>query len=119
MFIKFEETFTNDLRYRAEIVSLNQDSFNDLEDEAVMSNGYNTEDLTNIWGTLESLYGKNDESYILMYLVYYLGYSYRDASSVVGLVVSCCHKRVQKAIADVQKKLNIPVYDTNKRPETK
>lgn len=105
MFKKFEETFTNDLRYRAETVSLNQESFDELADSNAESCDYSAEDLVNIWGTLERIYGKTDESYILMYLVYYLGYSYRDASTVIGMALSCCHKRVKKAIVEVQREL--------------
>lgn len=63
---------------------------------------FTMEEINSIWVHLEHLYGKADERYILMYLVFYLGYSYRDAAAVLGIAVSWCHKLVEKSIVQLR-----------------
>lgn len=105
MYKELEETFTNDLRYRNEVVSINQDEFEFLEEKSRHESEFNAEDLSLIWDTLLKLYGQNDERYVLIYLIYYLGYSYRDAAETLGIVVSWCHKLTEKTIKAVRREL--------------
>lgn len=105
MYKDLEETFTCDLRYRNEVVSLNHDSFLELEERIIEQPSFSQEDINLVWDTLDELYGKSDEHYILVYLVFYLGFSYRDAAAVVGRVVSYVHKTVQQSIKEVREAL--------------
>ena len=106
MYKEHEETFTNDLRYRNETVSLNQDEFEFLlEEQKTNENSFIKEDLELVWETLKSMYGQTDDRYILIYLIYYLGYSYRDAAETIGIVVSWRHKLTEKTIKAVRREL--------------
>lgn len=84
---QINETFTNDLRYNDEVISL-EDLTIEPSDESVPSSGYKREDLDMIWDVLRACYDLNDDHYIIMYLIYYLGFSYRKAGAVVGRVPS-------------------------------
>ena len=64
------ETFTADLHYNAELTSL-EDIENEIEERETPSNYYNEEELKLIWDTLKQMYKKEDEHYIIMYLMYY------------------------------------------------
>ena len=82
-----KETFTNDLRYHEEIVSIEDLGF-DLSDEDVQKPYFDEEELSVIWETLRKVYEPTDDHFIIMYLIYYLGFSYRKTGAVVGRVPS-------------------------------
>ena len=103
MYKKLEETFTNDLRYRSEFVSLNQDAFDEiLEEEEKQKTEYTPEQFDLVWKTLKNLYSINEDKYIVIYLIYYLGFSYRDAAEVLGISVSWCHDLTESVIKKLQ-----------------
>ena len=105
MFRNFDETFTNDLRFRNEIISLDCEEANLLEEREVQSPEFSQDDIDWVWSTLENLFGKNSNKYIMVYLVFYLGYSYRDAAEVLGVAVAWGFDMVQSAIEKVQKQI--------------
>ena len=105
MFKDFEETFTNDIRFRNEIVSLDCDAANELEEHVLQSTEFSQEEIERVWHTLANMFGKNSNKYIMTYLVFYLGYSYRDASNVLDISVSWGHNLVEKAIESVRESL--------------
>lgn len=102
MYKKLEETFTNDLRYRSEIVSLNQNNFEEVLAEEEKQTTYSPEQFDLVWNTLKNLYSIDEDKYIVIYLIYYLGFSYRDAATVLGISVSWCHDLTEGVIHKLQ-----------------
>lgn len=103
MYKELEETFTNDLRYRNEVVSLEQDGLDEIAEQHSSGIKFSPEEIELVWNTLGRLYKKDEEPYILMYLVYYLGFSYREAAEVVGYsAVSWCHTMVANTVKELQ-----------------
>lgn len=93
-----KETFTSDLKYNNTIISL-EDLEHEISDEDVIyPSAYSTEDLELIWRTLRKCYDLTDDHYIIMYLIYYLGFSYRKAGAVVGRVPSLVFLYEEQAI---------------------
>lgn len=106
MYKNTQETFTNDIRYRNEIVSIEEDYIPELEEKEQESGiSFTQEDLDMIWSTLRKLYPINNTKYILIYLVYYIGLSYRDAADVTGIALSWCHESVEKAVTKLKEEL--------------
>lgn len=102
------ETFTEDLHYHAELVSL-EDIENELEEREVSSNYYNEEELKLVWDTLKDIYQITDEHYVIMYLMYYLGFSFRKVATVIGRGPSFVFLYAKQAITEVQKRLGVEV----------
>lgn len=106
MFKDFEETFTNDLRFRNEIISLENgdiELFEETEKEQPFS--YTQEEIELVWTTLAKICNRNSNKYIMTYLIFYLGYSYRDAADVLGIALAWGHDLVKSSIADLRKEL--------------
>lgn len=103
---QIRETFSNDLRYRAETISIEDLGF-DLSDEDVQKPYFDKEELDLIWDTLKLVYEPNDDHYIIMYLLYYLGFSYRKAGAVVGRVPSLVFLYEEQAVHAVRVLLGI------------
>ena len=106
MFIKYEETFTNDLRFRNEIYSIDNEEVCAIpEREVEPETGFSVEEVEKVWKTLNKICSKNSHKYIITYLVFYLGYSYRDAANVLGITVAWSYDLTQKAIEQLKKEL--------------
>ena len=102
MYKKLEETFTNDLRYRSEIVSLNQNNFEEVLAEEEKQTTYSPEQFDLVWNTLKNLYSIDEDKYIVIYLIYYLGFSYIDAATVLGSSVSLCQDLTEGVVHKLQ-----------------
>ena len=102
------ETFTADLHYNAELTSL-EDIENEIEERETPSNYYNEEELKLIWDTLKQMYKKEDEHYIIMYLMYSLGFSFRKVATVIGRGPSFVFLYAKQAIEGVQKRLGVEI----------
>lgn len=99
------ETFSNDLRYNNEVVSM-EDLSIEFPDREIQSPYYEKEDLDLIWGTLREIYDITDNRYLAMYLIYYLGFSYRKAAEVLGNKAhTSCVFYVEQAIAAVKERI--------------
>lgn len=103
MYKDFEETFTNELRWRNEITNTSLDLLEDLVDREQQSQSFSQEELDLVWGTFDKLYGKKSIRYIMTYLIFYIGYSYRDSAKVLGISVAWSHDLLANAISNVKK----------------
>lgn len=103
------ETFTDDLHYTADVVSLetlcNENGEYNIEEQTVASNYYNKDELILIWNILRKIYPINDEHYIIMYLMYDLGLSYRKVASIIGRGPSFVFLYTTQAVQEIQKNL--------------
>ena len=103
------ETFTCDLRHNYTTVSLDYLE-EEIEDRKIEPSAYyNEEELALVWKTLKELYDIHDEHYIIMYLMYYLGLSFRKTANIIERGPSFVFLYANSAIAEVQKKLKIQV----------
>lgn len=105
MYKEFEETFTNELRWRNEITNSTNDLLDDLVESEKESISYTQEELDLVWNTFDELYGKKSVRYLMAYLIFYLGYSYRDAAHVLDISVAWSHDLLANAIKTVRKKI--------------
>ena len=101
---KIHETFSNDIRYNSEIISM-EDLSVDISEQEQKTVYYNKEELDLIWSTLKDIYDITDEHYIVMYLIFYLGFSYRKAAVVIGRVHTSCVFYVDQAINEVKERI--------------
>lgn len=113
MYKNLEETFTNDLRYRSEIVSLNQNNFDEVLAEEEKQSTYTPEQFDLVWNALKNLYSIDEDRYIVIYLIYYLGFSYRDAADVLDISVSWCHDLTESVL----KKLRESIFNEQSTTE--
>lgn len=103
MYKEFEETFTNELRWRNEISYNSMDMLDDLiESTPQQAMTFSQEDIDLVWNTFDTLFGKRSIKYIMTYLVFYIGYSYRDAARTLGISVAWSHDLLANAIKAVQ-----------------
>ncbi len=105
---QLKETFTNDLRYNEEVVSIEELDF-ELSDEDIKKPYFDKEELDVIWKTLRQIYNVTDDHYIIMYLIYYLGFSYRKTGAVVGRVPSLVFLYEAQAIHAVRVLMGIDI----------
>lgn len=102
MYKDFEETFTKDLRWRNEVTRTNFDLLEELAEREQQSLTFTQEEVDLVWGTLDKLFGKRSIRYIMVYLVFYIGYSYRTSAKILGLSVAWSHDLVASTIKKVK-----------------
>lgn len=104
---RISETFTSDLRHNYTVVSLDA-LRDDIEEHKVeSSNLYTEEELQLVWDTLREIYEIYDEHYIIMYLMYYLGMSFRKAANILERGPSFVFLYANTAIQAVKDKLQV------------
>lgn len=80
---------------------------------------YRLKDVKPIWNKLAEKYGKNSYKYIIMYLYFYIGFSYRQINQVLHLSHVACYKHVTQAIAYLKKEFaNEPGNNNNNESGT-
>jgi len=59
---------------------------------------FKLKDVKPLWDTLEKHYGRASTKFVIMYLYYYMGFSYRQIEQILHISFVACYRHAMQAI---------------------